>query len=90
MATLNVGSMTGRGREIVDVMEKRKIDILCVQETRWKGQKAKELGLGYKLFYTGIDNRRNGVGIVLDPRLKEGVLGVKRISDIYSLKGKPG
>ena len=29
-ATLNVGSMTGKGRELVDMMERRKVDILCV------------------------------------------------------------
>ena len=44
IATLNVGTMTGRGREVVDVMERQRIDVLCVQETRWKGQKARELG----------------------------------------------
>ena len=45
IATLNVSTTTGRG--IVDVMERRKIDVLCVQETRWKGQKARELWEGY-------------------------------------------
>ncbi|XP_047469168.1 uncharacterized protein LOC125025240 [Penaeus chinensis] len=77
LATLNVGSMTGRGREIVDFMEKRKINIMCVQETKWKGAKAKELGNGFKLFYTGTDRRRNGVGIILDDNLYKGVLSVK-------------
>ena len=33
VGTLNVGSMTGKGSEIVDMMDKRKVDILCVQET---------------------------------------------------------
>ena len=32
----NVGTMTGKGREMVDVMKRRKIDVLYVQETRWK------------------------------------------------------
>ena len=31
---LNVGTMTGKGREVADVMERRKIYVLCVQETR--------------------------------------------------------
>ena len=35
--TLNVGTMTSKGREMVDLMERRKVDILSVQETRWKG-----------------------------------------------------
>ena len=36
---LNVGTMTGKGRELVNMMGRRKVDILCVQETRWKGSK---------------------------------------------------
>ena len=38
---LNVGSMTGRGRSIADLMKHRKVAVLCVQETRWSGNKAK-------------------------------------------------
>ena len=41
IATLNVGSMTGKGRELANVLNRRRIDIACVQETRWKGSKAK-------------------------------------------------
>ena len=53
IATLNVGSMTGKGRELADVLNRRRIAIACLQETRWKGSKAKELGDGYKLYYHG-------------------------------------
>ena len=41
IATLNVDSETGKGRELADVLNRRRIDIACVQETRWKGSKAK-------------------------------------------------
>ena len=41
VATLNVGTMTGKGREVAYLMEQRGVDILCVQETRWKGKKSK-------------------------------------------------
>ena len=34
VATLNVGTMTGKGREVADLMERRGVDIMCVQETR--------------------------------------------------------
>ncbi|XP_068226393.1 uncharacterized protein [Palaemon carinicauda] len=43
VATLNVGTMTGKGRELVDLFGKRKIGVLYVQETKWKGNKAREL-----------------------------------------------
>ncbi|KAK3568285.1 hypothetical protein QTP86_003156 [Hemibagrus guttatus] len=68
-------------------MERRKVDILCVQETRWKGSKAHSIGAGFKLFYYGVDNKRNGVGVVLKEEFVRNVLEVKRVSDrVMSLK----
>ncbi|KAK3522906.1 hypothetical protein QTP86_007326 [Hemibagrus guttatus] len=68
-------------------MERRKVDILCVQETRWKGSKARSIGAGFKLFYYGVDSKRNGVGVVLKEELVRNVLEVKRVSDrVMSLK----
>ena len=81
VGTLYVGTMTGKGQEIVVVMERKKIGVLCVQETHWKGQKAREMGNGYKLYYTGEDCKRNWVAIVLTSRLKNGVLKMNRESD---------
>ncbi|MCJ8736311.1 hypothetical protein PDJAM_G00258110 [Pangasius djambal] len=85
--TLNVGTMTGKGRELADMMERRKVDILCVQETRWKGSKAHSIGAGFKLFYYGVDSKRNGVGVDLKEEFGRNVLEVKRVSDrVMSLK----
>ncbi|KAK3522582.1 hypothetical protein QTP86_025003 [Hemibagrus guttatus] len=87
IGTLNVGTMTGKGRELADVMERRKVDILCVQETRWKGSKARSIGAGFKLFYYGVDSKTNGVGVVLKEEFVRNVLEVKRVSDrVMSLK----
>ncbi|KAK3525958.1 hypothetical protein QTP70_011402 [Hemibagrus guttatus] len=87
IGTLNVGTMTGKGRELADMMERRKLDILCVQETRWKGSKARSIGAGFKLFYNGVDSKRNGVGVVLKEEFVRNVLEVKRVSDrVMSLK----
>ena len=36
VAKLNVGTLTGKGREVADLVERRELDILCVQETHWK------------------------------------------------------
>ena len=33
VGTLNVGMMTGGGRELADMMQSRKVDVLCVQES---------------------------------------------------------
>ena len=82
VGTWNVGSLTGKLREIVDTMIRRRVNILCVQETKWKGQKAKEVeDTGFKLWYTGTTANKNGVGIVLDKSLKDGVVDIKRQGD---------
>ncbi|KAK3574634.1 hypothetical protein QTP86_011546 [Hemibagrus guttatus] len=87
IGTLNVGTMTGKGRDLADMMERRQVDILCVQETRWKGSKARSIGAGFKLFYYGVDSKRNGVGVVLKEEFVRNVLEVKRVSDrVMSLK----
>ncbi|XP_063595401.1 uncharacterized protein LOC134772363 [Penaeus indicus] len=54
IGTINVGTMTGRGRALTGLMRRRKVDIMCVQETRWSGKKSKELGDGYKLIYGSV------------------------------------
>ena len=62
-------------------MERRNVDILCLQETKWKGSKARNIGGGCKLIYNGADRRKNGIGIVVREELAESVLEVKRVSD---------
>ena len=61
-------------------MEKN-IEILCVQETKWAGSKAYGIGNGFKIFYHGHNSRRNGVGIIVSPDLKDKVIEVGRKSD---------
>ena len=80
VGTLNIGTMTGRGRELADMMERRNVDILCLQETKWKG-KARNIGGRYKLFYNKADGRKNGIGIVVSEELVESFLEVKSQTD---------
>ena len=79
--TLNIGTMTGSGRELADMMERRNVDILCQQKTKWKGNKARNIDGGCKIFYNGADGRKTGIGIVGRQELAESVLEVKRMSD---------
>ena len=44
VGTLNIGTMNGKGRALADMMERRNVDILCLQETKWKGSKAMNIG----------------------------------------------
>ena len=39
VATLTVGTITGKERKVADLMEQSEVDILCIQETRWKEEK---------------------------------------------------
>jgi exonuclease III len=82
LGSWNVGSLTGKLQELVDAAIRRPINILCVQETKWKGQKAKEVeDTSFKLWYTGSTSGKNGVGILIDRSLKDGVVDVRRQGD---------
>ncbi|XGW03141.1 hypothetical protein V3C99_014828 [Haemonchus contortus] len=80
IGTLNVGLLTGKSREVAHLMKRRNIQVLCLQETRWKGAKAREIGEGVKLYYNGDDTKRNGVAIAVAESLKGSVSAVSRIS----------
>ncbi|KAE8697992.1 Detected protein of unknown function [Hibiscus syriacus] len=80
VCSLNIGTLNSRLLELTDVLSNRKIDFACIQETRWKGARARECN-GYKLWYSGIDNARNGVGILVSSRLKENIVEVCRYRD---------
>ncbi|KAL5164575.1 Craniofacial development protein 2 [Glycine soja] len=80
--TWNIGTLTGKSMEIVDVMVRRKINFMCLQETKWTGEKAKELdNSGFKMWYTGKIRSRNGVGIIVDKEWKKDVVDVRRVGD---------
>ena len=52
----------------------------CVQEVRWKGERVRELGEGYKIYYVGEKSGRNGVGVIVSRNLVDRVMEVKRCS----------
>ncbi|XP_071727721.1 uncharacterized protein [Rutidosis leptorrhynchoides] len=56
------------------------MDIVCVQETRWKGEGAVEIK-DYKLWYSGSRVARNRVGIFIGNLHKDNVVDVGRFSD---------
>ena len=72
----------GSEGELVDTATRRRANILCVQKTKWKDQKAKEVdNTCFKLWYTGTVANRNRVGVLIDKSLKNGVVGVRRQGD---------
>ncbi|XP_070013886.1 uncharacterized protein [Nicotiana sylvestris] len=66
--------------EPAKILQKRKVNIACVRETRWAGSKARNVD-GYKLWYSGVVRGKNGVGILVDRDLRESVVEVKRVND---------
>ncbi|XP_019251384.1 PREDICTED: craniofacial development protein 2-like [Nicotiana attenuata] len=70
----------GKSIELAKIVQKRKVNIACVQETRWAGSKARNV-VGYKLWYSGVVKGKNGVGILVDRDLRESVVEVRRVND---------
>ena len=79
--TVNIGTMTDNGREIANMLKRRRVSIACVQEPKWKGAKAKQIVERYKMYYFGTSNNRNGVVLMLEKEWQYTILKVGRISD---------
>ena len=67
VGSLNVGSMRRKASEVVETMSRRKVDLCCLQETRWKTNLKLIAGRNsrYKYFGCGNDEGTCGVGILL-------------------------
>ncbi|XP_071699845.1 uncharacterized protein [Rutidosis leptorrhynchoides] len=76
----NVGTLTSKSRELLDTLLKSNVDILCVQETRWRGEEAVDID-DYRLWFSGSRVARNGVGILIGPLYKDNIVGVDRCSN---------
>ncbi|XP_019236800.1 PREDICTED: craniofacial development protein 2-like [Nicotiana attenuata] len=77
----NIGTLTGKSIELVKILQKRKVNISCVQETRWAGSKARNAD-GYKLWYSRVVRGKNGVGNLVDRDLRESVVEVRRVNEV--------
>lgn len=71
--------MTGRSHELASVLKSCHIDISCIQETKWKGAKARDIEEGFKLYYNGQHQARNGVGIMACENLRDSVVEINRL-----------
>ena len=75
-------AVTGIWREMAVILEQRNVDILYLQETKWKASKARNIAGGCKLFYNGAERRGNGIGIVMREKLFESVLEVNMLRNM--------
>ncbi|CAG4973333.1 unnamed protein product [Parnassius apollo] len=80
-ANWNIGTLTGRSTELGAILARRKVAVAFLQETRWKANRSRNIGHGYKLIYTGFSGGENGVAVVLAEHFHDIVLEVRRICD---------
>ena len=48
--------------------------VLGVQETKWKGDRAVDLGEGFKMLHAGGDRKTNGVGVIMNEEYTKEVI----------------
>jgi len=80
IGTANVGTMTGRSGEVVEMANRRQLDVCCLQETRWKREGARTFG-NYKFFWAGGREGTAGVGFLVEEGWVDKVLQVTRYSE---------
>lgn len=71
-------SLTWRSREIINVMRRRACKHFVHAASIWRGQGARELGYRYKPLYSGGEDKKNGVGVILELEIKKKVVDVMR------------
>jgi len=79
VSTWNADSLKGRSGELVEALSDRKVDVACIQETRWKGCKfygAKDPR--YKLFWMGGEEKLHGVWVYVAEKWVDSVVSVER------------
>ena len=65
-------------------LRKRKVDVCCLQEVRWRGEGARFFGVKgrrYKLWWCENDDKTGSVVILVKEELCENVVEVRRRSD---------
>ena len=78
----NVSSLTNRAAEVALAFHRRKVNVGCVQETRYKGgstRKYGKTGERYKLYWSGCKEGTEGVGVYVAEKWEEAVIAVSRI-----------
>ena len=84
VGSLNVNTLRGRVCEVVETLTRRRIDICCVQETRYRGGQCRTVkgkDSKYKLIWSGNDKGTAGVGVFVAEEWIEKIFEVQRVSD---------
>jgi len=68
----------------VEALAERRMDVACVQETRWRGSGCRlfgAIGKRYKLFWMGSKAKTDGAGIYVAEKWVDSVVSVERHSE---------
>ena len=77
-------TLRGRVCEVVETLSRRKVDVCCIQETRYRGgncRTVKGKGTRYKLYWSGNDKGTADGGVFLAEEWIETIFEVQRVSD---------
>ena len=84
VGTLNVNTLRGRVCEVVETLSRRKVDVCCIQETRYRSGNCRTIkgkDTRYKLYWSGNDKGTAGVGVFVAEEWIETVSEVQRVAD---------
>jgi len=73
-------TVTGRAGKGVETLLDRKVDVACIQDTRWKGSGCKFCGAKsqrFKLFWMGGEERLDRVEIFVAEKWVDSVVTIK-------------
>ena len=85
-----MGVMSGKGVEVVEIMGRRRMEVLCIQKTKWKEYRARTMMGGYKLKYTARRRRWKNNNDLALPSYVEGKVELSDITDTEMQTGMKG
>ena len=66
--------MEGMAWEVVEMMKRRKMEVMCVQDTTWRGDRERKVVDGYKMLHAGV----MVFGIIVNVEVSKEVVRVER------------
>ncbi|VDP14549.1 unnamed protein product [Heligmosomoides polygyrus] len=75
------GYVDGCSCELVEALERRRVDFCAVQETRWSCSKSRDIGRGFKAVLCGSPRTTSGVGIIVSERFRDSIVSVERFDN---------
>ena len=83
MYDLSYDRMYDRASEVVETIGRRRIDICCAQESRWKGCYTRLIsakGFKYKFIRSGENSGFGGIGVLLNENWIDKVISAVRLN----------